>query len=100
MRMRWRQIQLAAVGAVLALLTTAAIAGAQGAGTLKISSEVGIHTEAWKTDLPALEKATGIKVDLTQFPFQKYREMLMLDYTGGPRPTTSPTPRTGGTGAW
>lgn len=51
--------------------------------SLKISSEVGIHTEAWKTDLPALEKATGIKVDLTQFPFEKYREMLMLDYTGG-----------------
>jgi len=83
MRMRWQQMQRAAGGAVLALLATAAIAGAQGAGPLKISSEVGIHTEAWKTDLPALEKATGIKVDLTQFPFQKYREMLMLDYTGG-----------------
>jgi multiple sugar transport system substrate-binding protein len=73
------------VGVLVIIVSLAATAGgaAQAPVTLKVSSEVGIHTEAWKTDLPALEKATGIKVDLTQFPFQKYREMLMLDYTGG-----------------
>lgn len=71
------------VGCVAAGLVWVAGAAGQTPVTLKVSSEVGIHTEAWKTDLPALEKATGIKVELTQFPFQKYREMLMLDYTGG-----------------
>ncbi|RKY00174.1 MAG: sugar ABC transporter substrate-binding protein, partial [Spirochaetes bacterium] len=51
--------------------------------TLKISSEVGIHTEAWKTDLKRLYKEKGIKVKLEQFPFKKYREKLMLDYQSG-----------------
>lgn len=83
MATRTRRWMVGLAGAALAVLHAAGGTAAQTPVPLKVSSEVGIHTEAWKTDLPALEKATGIKVELTQFPFQKYREMLMLDYTGG-----------------
>ena len=51
--------------------------------TLKVSSEVGIHTEAWKTDIANFERETGINIKLEQFPFEKYRENLMLDYASG-----------------
>lgn len=50
---------------------------------LKVSSEVGIHTEAWKQVVADFEKQNNCKVELTQFPFSKYREMLMVDYTSG-----------------
>ncbi|MCD6120277.1 MAG: sugar ABC transporter substrate-binding protein [Spirochaetales bacterium] len=50
---------------------------------LKVSSEVGIHTEAWKKVVADFEKKYNAKVELTQYPFSKYREMLMVDYTSG-----------------
>jgi len=50
---------------------------------LRLSSEVGIHTDAWKTRMEGFTKETGIEVDIQQFPYANYLDQLMLGYTSG-----------------
>lgn len=57
--------------------------GASGGATITLVSERGSHTEAWKTQMESFETATGIDLDLTQFPYANYRDQLLLSYTSG-----------------
>ncbi|MFA6656322.1 MAG: extracellular solute-binding protein [Mesotoga sp.] len=50
---------------------------------LQLSSEVGIHTDAWKTRMEGFTKETGIEVEIQQFPYANYLDQLMLGYTSG-----------------
>lgn len=50
---------------------------------LKLSSEVGIHTEAWKSQMAKFTEKTGIDLDIQQFPYANYLDQLMLGYTSG-----------------
>jgi multiple sugar transport system substrate-binding protein len=53
------------------------------AAPLRLSSEVGIHTDAWKTRMEGFTKETGIEVEIQQFPYANYLDQLMLGYTSG-----------------
>jgi len=50
---------------------------------INLSSEVGIHTDAWKTQMEPFTEQTGIEVDIEQFPYANYQDQLMLGYTSG-----------------
>ena len=50
---------------------------------LRLVSERGSHTEAWKTQMEEFESAAAIDLDLIQFPFANYRDQLLLSYTSG-----------------
>ncbi len=50
---------------------------------VKLVSEVGIHTEAWKTVMNDFQKETGIKATIQQFPYANYFDQLMLTFTSG-----------------
>lgn len=50
---------------------------------IKLVSEVGIHTEAWKTVMDDFQKKTGIKTTIQQFPYANYFDQLMLNFTSG-----------------
>ncbi|MFA6842166.1 MAG: sugar ABC transporter substrate-binding protein, partial [Defluviitoga tunisiensis] len=39
---------------------------------VKLVSEVGIHTEAWKTVMNDFQEETGIKATIQQFPYSNY----------------------------
>lgn len=56
--------------------------GASSSG-IKLVSEVGIHTEAWKTVMDDFQKKTGIKTTIQQFPYANYFDQLMLNFTSG-----------------
>lgn len=51
--------------------------------TLNLVSEVGVHTEAWKSVMNAFEDETGIDLEIEQFPYANYLDQLMLTYTSG-----------------
>jgi multiple sugar transport system substrate-binding protein len=50
---------------------------------LRLVSEVGIHTEAWKSLMDDFTKQTGITLQLEQIPYANYFDKLMLSYTSG-----------------
>lgn len=50
---------------------------------LRLVSEVGIHTEAWKTRMASFTEETGIDLTIQQFPYANYLDQLMLSYTSG-----------------
>jgi multiple sugar transport system substrate-binding protein len=50
---------------------------------LKLVSEVGIHTEAWKTQMDRFTELTDIDLSIQQFPYANYLDQLMLQYTSG-----------------
>jgi multiple sugar transport system substrate-binding protein len=53
------------------------------ASPLRLSSEVGIHTDAWKTRMPGFTAEKGVEVSIQQFPYANYLDQLMLGYTAG-----------------
>ncbi len=50
---------------------------------LRLSSEVGIHTDAWKTRMAGFTAEKGVQVGIQQFPYANYLDQLMLGYTSG-----------------
>ncbi|MDY7026969.1 MAG: extracellular solute-binding protein [Spirochaetota bacterium] len=50
---------------------------------VRLVSERGSHTEAWKTRMEGFEAETGINLELTQHPYANYFDQLMLNFTGG-----------------
>jgi multiple sugar transport system substrate-binding protein len=59
------------------------LVGIVSLGSLRLSSEVGIHTDAWKTRMVPFTEETGIEVEIQQFPYANYLDQLMLGYTSG-----------------
>ncbi|HOO31603.1 MAG TPA: extracellular solute-binding protein [Thermotogota bacterium] len=53
------------------------------AAKINLSSEVGIHTDAWKTQMSPFTEETGVDVSIEQFPYSNYLNQLMLGYTSG-----------------
>jgi multiple sugar transport system substrate-binding protein len=51
--------------------------------TLNLVSEVGVHTDAWKSVMGTFEEETGIDLEIEQFPYANYLDQLMLTYTSG-----------------
>jgi len=61
-----------------------AILGAMAAGEdIEIISEVGLHTDAYKSEIPYFYDKTGIGVGVEEVPYEQYRELLMLRFTTG-----------------
>ena len=50
---------------------------------LRLVSERGSHTEAWKTQMNGFENETGIDLEINQFPYANYFDQIMLDFTSG-----------------
>jgi len=50
---------------------------------VRLVSERGSHTEAWKTQMSGFEEETGIDLEITQHPYANYFDQLMLNFTGG-----------------
>ncbi len=50
---------------------------------LRLVSERGSHTEAWKTRMGGFEVDSGIHLEITQHPYANYFDQLMLNFTGG-----------------
>ncbi|MBN2049101.1 MAG: extracellular solute-binding protein [Spirochaetales bacterium] len=56
---------------------------AEEVSVVRLVSERGSHTEAWKTQMEGFEAATGIDLEITQHPYANYFDQLMLNFTGG-----------------
>jgi multiple sugar transport system substrate-binding protein len=74
----------------LCLIATTAFAGGTTenpksgeTASVRLVSERGSHTEAWKTRMEGFEAETGIDLEITQFPYANYFDQLMLQFTGG-----------------
>ncbi len=50
---------------------------------VRLVSERGSHTEAWKSLMAAFQEKSGIKLELTQYPYANYFNQLMLSFTSG-----------------
>ena len=50
---------------------------------VRLVSEMGSHTEAWKTCMKSFEENTEYELEITQFPYANYRDQLMLNFTSG-----------------
>jgi len=50
---------------------------------VRLVSERGTHTEAWKTRMEGFEAETEIDLEITQFPYANYFDTLMMNFTGG-----------------
>lgn len=69
-----------------AVASMALLAGAQALAApvrVRVVSEFGIHTEAWKTQIQPFEEKTGIDVVLEQVPYANYLDYLTLNFTSG-----------------
>ncbi|WP_010272457.1 ABC transporter substrate-binding protein [Paenibacillus senegalensis] len=53
------------------------------AATLTIMAEVGSHTDAWKSVIPQFEEKYNVKVNVTELPWEQYRQQLNMQFTGG-----------------
>lgn len=70
-------------GRVLVILFVSLLVFANMFSEVNLVSEVGIHTEAWKTVMDDFQKETGIKATIQQFPYANYFDQLMLTFTSG-----------------
>ncbi|MFP4647508.1 MAG: ABC transporter substrate-binding protein [Candidatus Acetothermia bacterium] len=51
--------------------------------TLNIITEVGSHTDAWKSVRDQFEAEHNVKVEVNEFPFDQFREQLSLKFSAG-----------------
>jgi len=59
------------------------VSGTLLSADLRLVSEVGIHTEAWKALIKDFTDQTDINIEVEQIPYAQYFNQLLLSYTSG-----------------
>lgn len=76
------RLTLVALAVAVLLMLTLTVIPATATTRVTLVSEYGTHTEAWKTEMDAFEKQSGIDLELTQIPYANYFDQLTLNFTG------------------